>query len=95
MSENELTLDILDIAIAKVKEYQDRTLQGIHINPDDWRKAKAALKNLCQLMKVDIKIPEDRMWGIKVVEVPELLEGTMLMVYDEDNLVKIENVAVR
>ncbi len=91
-SSNVLTLDILDAAIEKIKTYRDRTLQEIRINPLDWRKAKDAFQFLVNLTGANVVIPGDVMWGIKVFEMPELPEGTMLLVYDEEHYVKVTNV---
>lgn len=99
----ELTIEILDQAIAKVKEYRDRIPIEIRLHSVDWRKAKDALRVLAEVTDEKTLIPhlatamrtqadKGLMWGIKVVEDDTLPEGTMLMVYDKDNFVKVEHV---
>jgi len=91
--DGELTFEILDKAIAKVKEHECK-IQEIRINTEDWRKAKESLKALCDMVIVDIKIPDDMMWGIPVIALPDLPEGTMLLYYDKEHYVTVKHVGL-
>jgi hypothetical protein len=92
--EGELTIEILDKAIAQVREYEtkERTIQEVRINPNDWWKAKDAFRALGKFVGANIKVAEDSMWGIKVTEHPELPEGTMILYYDKDNFVVVKHL---
>lgn len=89
----QLTLQILDAAIAKVKEFRGKDAPMlIQLNTDDWRKAKDAMRKFGKLLGMKIHVSEDTMWGIPVVELPELPEGTMILVFDKDHYVKVTHI---
>jgi hypothetical protein len=89
----ELTLDILDRAINRVKEMcPDPVFREIRINPDDWHKAKARLNGLLSAMGCETKVSEDTCMGIPVRASEEVPPNTLILYYDPKHFVVVENV---
>ena len=89
---SELTLEILDQAINKIKEFRNTQTETIRINPNTWKRAVVTMKTLCGVSYSPVNIPSDACFGIPVITDDAIPEDEMLLYLDKDHFVRVKHI---
>ena len=83
----ELTLEILDEVISKIKEYESKSYEVAFVNSGDWRKCIEATRFLAQA-----NFTGEWLWGMRVIAIPEIPEDTMILYNSPDNYKIVKHI---
>ncbi len=83
--EKELTLEILDEAISKIRETDSEWDTGFDVallNSEDWKRCKQSVN---KLIGTSYFTGYETIWGMRVIAIPEISEDTMILYSSPDH----------
>ena len=88
----ELTLEILDKALAKIKEHEPKPFDVVFLNSEDWRKCCDGVRTW-----TGIQTPFGNgawLFSMRVIAIPEIPQDVMIMYSSPDHYKVIHHVRV-
>ncbi len=86
----ELTLEIIDEALSKMRELEPKPYDVLFLNNEDWRKCCEALRFWA---KTDFQ--GEWVFSMRVIAIPEIAKDTMIMYSSPDHYKVVKHIGLK